>query len=295
MEVPMLNAKYRRALPLQAKSASLANPERRAFLTHGGSYFVALSITAALPLALVSGQATAAQIAADDTRIRAKRVAVDAQWGKLDCYFASPKADTAPLPAVIVAHDKLGLTPHFEDVARRLAIEGFIALAPDYASRFGGTPSESGPALEVVGMTKTVDMVSDTETALLWLKANTTSSEKIGAVGFGWGATAIDYAITRLPDLKAAAIFYGHPPPVADLGNIKAPLMLNFASKDQFVGPEIPGLVDALKKAGVKYEMFVYDNTEPGFDDETARTRYSAEAAKLAWSRTVGFLKAALS
>jgi len=112
-----------------------------------------------------------------------------------------------------------------------LALEGFVALAPDYASRFGGTPSEAGPALEVVGMTTWPDMVADTRTALLWLKSDEMSSKSIGAVGFGLGGTAINHAATKLPDLKAAAIFYGHPPPLADVGSIRASLLLNFAGR----------------------------------------------------------------
>jgi carboxymethylenebutenolidase len=294
MEVPMFSAKYWKPCAFQP-DLELANIQRRMFLVHTAQCLGGMATIAVLPSLYVSEDASAAQIAANDPRIRTERVALDADWGKLDCYFARPNADTGLLPGVIVAHDKLGLTPHFEDVARRLALEGFVALAPDYASRFGGTPTESGPALEVVGMATKPDMVADTQAALVWLKSNGRCSEKIGAVGFGLGATAIDSAITKLAAFEAAAIFYGHPPPLADIGNIKASLLLNFAGKDQFVDPEIPGFVEAVKKTGVKAQIFIYENTQRGFDDDSDSTHYSAEAAKLAWSRMIEFLKAALS
>jgi carboxymethylenebutenolidase len=236
----------------------------------------------------------AAQIASDDPRIRAERLAIVAKWGTLDSYLVRPTTDTEPLPGVIVAHDKLGLTPHFEDVARRFAVEGFIALAPDYASRFGGTPSEPGPALEVVGMTKPADIVSDTHVALQWLKENG-RSHHLGAVGFGLGGTAISYAAAKLPDLMAAAIYYGHPTPLADMGGLKSPLLFNFAGKDQFIDPEIPAFVEALRKAGIIFELYTYEGTERGFEDESAPAHYSPDAAKLAWSRTIAFLKTALT
>jgi len=188
MEGPMLNAKYRKAVPLEAKSASLPNPERRTFLTQGGSYFVALSITAALPLALFRDRQPRRRSPLTTREFRAKRVAIDAPWGKLDCYFARPKADTAPLPAVIVAHDKLGLTPHFEDVARRLAIEGFIALAPDLRLSFRrDTERIRTGSGSVSVITKTNRHGQRYRDGSALAESETpTSSEKIGAVGFGW-------------------------------------------------------------------------------------------------------------
>jgi carboxymethylenebutenolidase len=251
-----------------------------------------LSIVSAIAILIPSRFAMSSQVSADDPRIQPQKLALTAEWGKLDCYLARPKID-GPLPGVVVVHDKLGLTPHFEDVARRLALEGFIVLAPDYASRLGGTPSEPGPALEVVGMAKPLEMTADTQMSLLWLKEN--GAKGLGAVGFGFGGTAIGYAAPRLPDLMATVIYYGHPTPVADIGGLKVPILLNLASKDQFVDPEIPGFVEAMKAAGVRFELYTYEATVRGFDDDSAPAHYSAEAAKLAWSRTLGFLKSALA
>jgi Dienelactone hydrolase family len=137
-----------------------AKPNRRIFLAQTANMAGRSPFLALLPTLVLSKSAKAIQIAADDPRIRIERLMIGAEWGKLECYLARPKAEMASLPGLIVAHDRLGLTPHFEDVARRFAVEGFIALAPDYASRFGGTPSEPGPAMEIVGMTTWPDMTS---------------------------------------------------------------------------------------------------------------------------------------
>jgi carboxymethylenebutenolidase len=231
------------------------------------------------------------QIAADDPRIKSERVAIKTDWGSLDCYLARPAADTGHAAGVIVAHDKWGLTRHVEDVTRSLAVEGFVALAPDYASRFGGTPAEAGPAMEVVGMASWSDMIADTRTAAVWLMSGKRSSGKIGAIGLGLGGTAIGRVITSWPDLKAAVIFYGHPPPETKIAGIETPLLMNLAGKDPLVGPDVPAAVEALMKAGASYEIYVYDNTERGFDDDTASAHYVPEAARLAWSRTIAFLK----
>jgi carboxymethylenebutenolidase len=260
----------------------------------GRRRLLALAATMALVPMWPWRSAHAIRVPANDPRVASQRVGITTDWGKLDCYVAGPSAGSASQRSgVVVAHDKLGPTPHFEDIARYLATEGFTALLPDYASRYGGTPSEAGPALEVVGMMKLPDMIADTETVTLWLQAD--GNARVGAIGFGLGGTTINTAITRLASLDAAATFYGHPPPLADVGKIKAPLLLNFAGRDEFIDREVPPFIDALNKAGVKYELYSYENTVRGFDDDSAPAHYSADAAKLAWSRTDQFLRAALA
>lgn len=271
-----------------------ADRSRREFLAQAAHVAGKLPILALLPALVPSKFAAAAQIARDDPRIRTEKLTIVADWGKLECYLARPKSDAGSLPGVVVAHDRLGLTPHFEEVSRRFAVEGFIALAPDYASRFGGTPSEPGPAMEIVGMTTSPDMTADTQMALRWLMEKG-GSRSVGGAGFGLGGSAIGYAAARLPDLKAAAIYYGHPTPLADIAGLKAPLLFNLAGQDQLVDLEIPGFIEAIKKTGVKFEMYTYEGTMRGFDDDSAPAHYSADAAKLAWSRTIAFLKAALA
>lgn len=239
--------------------------------------------------------APAAQIRTDDPRITASRVAVATAWGKLDCYLVRPVDKSKYRASVLVAHDKLGLTPHFEDVARRLAIEGFVALAPDFASRFGGTPVESSPALEVVGMETTQYLSEDITAAINWLKASANPNGNIGALGFGFGATGVNLAVSVAPDIRAAVTYYGHPPPLDQIARIKAALLMNFASHDQFIDPEIPPFMAAVKKAALRCEIFTYEDTQRGFDDDSAAAHYSAQAARLAWSRTTAFLNSTLA
>ncbi|CCM76912.1 dienelactone hydrolase family protein [Rhizobium mesoamericanum] len=264
--------------------------KRRTFLVKTAEYVAGMAAMATLPSLVAEEFARAAQIPSDVRRLHTERLALDTDWGQLDCYLARPD-DTAPHPGVLVLHDKLGLTPHFEEVTRRLALDGFAALAPDYASRFGGTPTERGPALETVEMESRSNMLADTRSALGWLKSNGVSNGKIGAIGFGLGATAIDDLVTNGTDLDGAVIFYGHPPSITDAGAFRTPLLLNLAGKDQFVDPEIPAFVDLVRKTGLKAEIFTYENTERGFDDDSDGAHYSAGAAKLAWSRTIEFIK----
>jgi carboxymethylenebutenolidase len=240
-------------------------------------------------------ETSAAQIAPDDPRILSEIVTVPTPEKGLQCYLARPAAVGVKRPAVVVLHDYWGMRPHFQDVARRAAVEGFVALAPDYASRFGGTPDEKDPAREMMSMEEWRYMIADTEAAMAWLGKRDDTSGKMAAVGFGWGGSAVGRLATRLHDgLDAGVVFYGRVPPLEDVPAIKARLLLNYAADDSLVDPDVPAFVDALKKAGVTYEMFTYDGAQRAFDDDRAPAHFAADAAKLAWSRTVAFLQQAL-
>jgi carboxymethylenebutenolidase len=267
---------------------------RRALLARVGALARGTVALAAIAPLLEPGFARALQIAPEDPRIRAEPVTIRTDWGGLQCYLARPAARSGKVGSVIVAHDYWGLTPHFEDVARRVALEGFVALAPDYASRFGGTPAEEGPAREVLDMLSWADMISDSHAALQWLKTRDDGNGNVGAVGFGWGGNAVGRLATKSPDLAAGAVFYGRVPPLADVAAIRARLLLNYAGQDQLVDPGVPGFVDALRKAGVSYEIFTYEGVQRAFDDDSSPARYAPEAAKLAWSRTAEFLRQTL-
>jgi carboxymethylenebutenolidase len=233
------------------------------------------------------------QVAPSDPRVVAARAAVAAKWGKLDCYVTRPASGHADSAAIIVAHDKLGLTPHFEDVARRLAVEGFAVLAPDFASRFGGTPTEPGPAIEVVGMETWADFAEDILAAVDFLKD--AGAGKIGALGFGFGGTGVNLAVISSAEIVAAASYYSHPPPADQVVKVHTALLLNFAGKDQFIDPEIQPFAAAAKHAGLEYEVFIYPDTVRGFDDDTAPSHYKPDSAALAWSRTISFFKTHLT
>lgn len=266
---------------------------RRSLLLRSSSLCGIIVLSAGIPAG--TGDVQAAQVRADDPRIAASRVSIAAAWGKLDGYLVRPAGERKHRASVLVAHDRLGLTPHFEDVARRLAIEGFVALAPDFASRFGGTPGEPGPALEVVGMETSVYLSEDIAAAVSWLKASGNPDGGIGALGFGLGATGVNLAVSVTPDIRAAVTYYGHPPPLDQAARIKAALLMNLAGHDQFIEPEISPFVAAAGKAGLRYEIFTYEGTERGFDDDSAAAHYSAEPARLAWSRTIAFLDSTLA
>jgi carboxymethylenebutenolidase len=191
---------------------------------------------------------------------------------RADCraIFVVPTIKAGQLASVIVAHDAIGPTSHFGDVARRLAIEGFAVLAPDYGSRYGGTPSEPGPAREVVGMTTWDEWLTDTRAAYGWLTKQPQSSGKVAAIGFGLGGSAFGRIMFQMSELTSSVIFYGRVPPREAISKIAARLLLNYAQNDPLVNPQMAVFEDALKKAGVDYEAFVYPGAKHGFEDETA-------------------------
>jgi carboxymethylenebutenolidase len=240
-------------------------------------------------------EASAAQVAPDDPRILSETVMIPTPEKGLQCYLARPAAEGSKRGAIVVLHDYWGMRPHFQDVARRAAVEGFVALVPDYASRFGGTPDEKDPAREMVSMEEWRYMIADTQAAMSWLRERDETSGKIAAVGFGWGGSAVGQLATKVHDgLDAGVVFYGRVPAIEDVPAIKVQLLLNYAADDPLVDPDVPAFVDALKRAGVTYEMFTYDGTQRAFDDDSAPAHFAADAAKLAWSRTVKFLQQAL-
>jgi len=260
---------------------------RRRFLSLTGEMVVGASL--AITVAPVS--AKGAETASDDVRLKVGRVRVAKHAGGLHCYSARPASPRGPLGGVVVMHDILGLTPHYENVARRLALEGFAVLAPDYASRYGGTPAEPDPAREVVGMATWPEMTADTNAALAWLKMQDGSNSKVAAVGFGLGGSALGRAVAEAPDLAAAVVLYGRVPPLANVSAMRASLLLICAGEDSAVNADVPAFVDALRAAGQHPEVVTYPGVQHGFDDETQPTRYAPEAANLAWARLVQFLR----
>ncbi|MDK1482037.1 dienelactone hydrolase family protein, partial [Sinorhizobium sp. 6-117] len=231
-------------------------------------------------------------VAADDPRVHVQLLTIDNGAGGLQSYVAVPKTDRGQLTSIIVAHDALGLTPHFEDVARRLAAAGsFAVIVPDYASRYGGTPAEPMPAHEVVGMTTWDEWLADTRSALGWLTRQPRSNGKVAAIGFGLGGSALGRMMFQLNELTSGVIFYGRAPPLENVAKIAAPLLLNYAADDRLVNPQRRAFEEALKKAGVSYQAFIYEGAKHGFEDDTVSSTYSKDAAKLAWERTMDFLK----
>jgi carboxymethylenebutenolidase len=264
--------------------------DRRVFLARlvqiTGSVAAAL---AALPL-LEPGSAEAAIVAPDDARLDATRSRYPSASGEIDAYVAFPKG-AAKLPAVIVIHENRGLNAHIEDVARRVALEGFLALAPDLLSPLGGTPPDADKARESIGKLDPEATVTNLVHAVTFLAKHEHSNGKVGAMGFCWGGGMVGNLAVHSPDLDAGVVYYGRQPQAADVEKIKAPLLLHYAGLDTRINEGVPAFEEALKKADKKYTLYMYEGAQHAFNNDTSEARYNKEAATLAWTRTIEFLK----
>jgi len=261
---------------------------RREFLDRlagiAGSGAAALAL---LPL-LQNDYARAATIATDDARLVTETWSYDAAGTRVSGYLARLKVK-ARRPAVIVVHENRGLNPHIEDIARRLAIEGFLAFAVDLLSPLGGTPADENKARDMIGTLDADATAHRLAAAVPFLQAHAESTGNVGAVGFCWGGGMVNRIAVLAPDLKAAVAYYGAQPPAAQVASIHAALLLHYAGLDQRIDAGIPAYEAALKAAHKDYAIYVYPNVNHAFNNDTGG-RYDKPAADLAWSRTVAFL-----
>ncbi len=252
-------------------------------------------MTAALA-ALRPDYARAQMVPADDPKVRSERITYPGAGGtKMEGYLAAPAAATGKLPALIIVHENRGLNPHIEDVARRAALEGFLALAVDFLSPQGGTPANEEQAM---GMFRQIDMaqaVQNSVATVAYLKSHASSTGKVGIMGFCWGGSMVNMTAVNAPDLLAGVAFYGGPPPAADVPKIKAKLMLHHAGLDSRLMALLPEQDAALKAAKVTYVAYVYPDVNHAFHNDTSEARYNKEAATLAWNRSSLFLRAQLT
>ena len=266
--------------------------DRRTFLDKAAKFAVG-GVTALMLLEQLSPDFAAAQVvSAEDKRIDAKYLEYDSPkgYGKARGYFVHPTAK-GKLPGVLVIHENRGLNPHIEDVTRRLALDGFIAFAPDALFPLGGYPGDEDKARELFAKLDQAKTREDFIAAAAFLKARPECNGKLGAVGFCYGGGMVNYLATCLGgDLSAAVCFYGSAPDLEDVPKIKARLMVHSAEKDERINASWPEFERALKAANVKYERFLYPGTQHGFNNDTT-PRYDAEAAKLAWGRTLAFFE----
>jgi carboxymethylenebutenolidase len=248
---------------------------------------------ALLPL-LQNDYAKAAIVAADDSRLAAERVTYDSPKGKINAYLVRPKAanagQAAKRPAVIAIHENRGLNPHIEDVARRLAVEGYLALAPDLLSVNGGTPPDEDKARELHTKTEREDMIAAAFAAIPFLQKHPESTGKVGAVGFCFGGGVVNRMAAGSPELAAAVPYYGVQVPAEMVPAIKAALLLQYAENDDNINKGIAAYEAALKANNKKYTIHVYAGTQHAFNNDTGAARYNKAAADLAWSRTLAFL-----
>ncbi len=266
--------------------------DRRGFLDAAARFAVG-GVTAAMLLdALNPRFAEAQQIAPDDKRLKASRIEYDSPQGsgKVKAYLVRSAGGRGKLPAVLVIHENRGLNPHIEDVARRLALEGFLALAPDALTSLGGYPGDEDKARELFSKLDQAKIREDFVAAAGFLKKHPDSTGKVGAVGFCYGGGMVNFLATRLPDLAAGVPFYGRQPEPADVPKIKAPLLIHYAENDERINAGIAAFETALKANKTKYELYKYPGTQHGFNNDTT-PRYDKPAATLAWQRTVAFFK----
>jgi carboxymethylenebutenolidase len=245
--------------------------------------------TALLPV-LANDYARAAIVAADDPRLVSERVTYDSPAGKIGGYLSRGK-NKGKRPAVIVIHENRGLNPHIQDVARRVAAEGFLALAPDLLSVSGGTPATDDAAREQHQKTDKKAMLTAAVAAIGFMKDHPESTGNVGAVGFCFGGGIVNRMAIASPDLKAAVAYYGAQPAASDVPSIKAALLLHYAGLDQRINAGIAAYEAALKANDKRYTIYVYPNVNHAFNNDTGGARYNKEAAELAWSRTLAFLK----
>jgi carboxymethylenebutenolidase len=267
---------------------------RRDFLSRAGRY-AAGGTTAATLLAQLSPSFAAPLVAPADARLKTSRVDFPSPqgYGKVHGYLAEPANARGKLPTILVVHENRGLNPHIEDIARRVALDGYVAFAPDALYPLGGYPGDEDKARELFPKLDQAKTRADFIAAAHALAALPQGTGKVGVVGFCYGGGIANYLATQLPDLAAAVPFYGMQPPAADVARIRAPLMIHDAGKDERILAGWPAYEAALKANHVDYQHFVYPGVEHGFNNDTT-PRYDQAAAKLAWGRTMAFFKAKL-
>ena len=224
----------------------------------------------------------------DDSRLTTGYIQYPGETDDIRAHFARPKGDEK-LPGVIVIHENRGLNPHIEDVTRRVALEGFLAIAPNALSPLGGTPEDSNEARSLMQKLDRQSTVKNFVAAVQYLKTHPQSTGKVGVMGFCWGGGLTNQVAVNAPDLAAAVPFYGAQPAVEDVPKIKASLQLHYAGQDERINAGIAVFEAALKKSSVDYRVYMYEGAGHAFFNDSNASRYHKEAAQLAWKRTIEF------
>ncbi|MFL5273626.1 MAG: dienelactone hydrolase family protein [Anaeromyxobacteraceae bacterium] len=266
--------------------------DRRAFLARAAKFAVGGMTAGMLLDALNPHFAEAQQVASGDPRLEASTVEFGSPKGsgKMRGYLALPAKAQGKLPGVLVIHENRGLNPHIEDIARRIALENYVAFAPDALTPLGGYPGDEDKARELFAKLDQARTREDFLAALAFLKKRPECSGKVGTVGFCYGGGMVNFLATRAPELAAGVPFYGGQPPPEEVAKIKAPLLIHYAEKDDRINAGIAAFEQALEASKVKYQLFTYPGTQHGFNNDTT-PRYDKAAADLAWKRTMDFFK----
>lgn len=264
---------------------------RRDFLERAAKFAVGGVTAAAILESLQPNFALAEQVSKNDPRVKTEYLEYASQQGSgtMRGYLARPANANQKLPGVLVIHENRGLNPYIEDVARRLALENFLAFAPDALTPLGGYPGNEDQARELFAKLDASKSTEDFVAGEAFLKARPECTGKVGVVGFCWGGGMVNTLATKLPDLGAGVSFYGMQPNADDAARIKAPLLLHYAGLDERINAGRAAFESTLKAHGVVYKEYMYPGVNHGFHNDTT-PRYDDAAAKMAWSRTLDFL-----
>jgi carboxymethylenebutenolidase len=269
--------------------------DRRGFMEKLTKLAGSGAAAAAIAPMLAASSAHAAIVPEDDARLIAEEIAYPDVGGEMMGYLVRPREAQGKLPAVIVIHENRGLNGHIHDVARRMALEGFVALAPDFLSPAGGTPADEDRAREMIGALDPARTVADGVATVAFLEAHEAGNGKVGAVGFCWGGGMVNNLAVNAPALDAGVAYYGRQADPADAAKIEAPLLLHYAGQDERINAGIDAYRQALEAAGKEFTIHIYEGAQHAFNNDTSEARYNEEAADLAWSRTVTFFKEKLA
>jgi carboxymethylenebutenolidase len=271
--------------------------DRRAFMRELTMLTGGAAAANALLASIAADPAAAAVVAAADPRVKTQEVSWPGANGHtMKGYTARPAGKVVKRPAVMVIHENRGLTDHIRDITRRVALAGFLAVAPDFLSPAGGTPANEDEARTMIGKLDLAATVADAVATVGWLRRVSQSTGKVGAVGFCWGGAMVNrVAVAAGSALSAGVAYYGPAPDPREAARVKAAMMLHYAGLDDRVNATGKPWIEALKAAGVPTEAFVYDGVNHAFNNDTSVDRYDKVAADLAWGRTILFLKARLA
>jgi carboxymethylenebutenolidase len=266
--------------------------DRRKFMERLTALAGSGAAAAAIAPMLAADGARAEIVPDTDDRLTIEDVTFPGAGGvTMKAYLVRPKSASGPLGGVIVIHENRGLNSHIKDVARRMALEGFNALAVDFLSPLGGTPPDEDQARQMFPTLDAADTAANAEAARTYLAGIDGANGKIGAIGFCWGGGTVNNFAVHSPDLDAGVAYYGAQPKAQDVPAIKAPLMLHYGGLDERINAGIPAYREALEKNGKTFEIFVYDGVNHAFNNDTSTARYDKAAADLAWSRTIAFFR----
>lgn len=240
---------------------------------------------------LAASSARAAIVEEGDARVTAEDITYKGAAGELKGYLVRPAGVTEKLPAVIVIHENRGLNAHIRDVTRRMALEGFVALAPDFLSPQGGTPADEDKAREMIGKLDPAANIANGVATVAFLGGHEATTGKVGAIGFCWGGGMVNNLAVNEPELGAGVAYYGMQAKAEDVPKIKAPLLLHYAGLDERINAGIEAYRAALTANGKQFTIEMYEGVNHAFNNDTSEARYDKAAADLAWGRTVAFLK----